>query len=215
MAQSSAVFLGAAHFENARLRQGCIIPSLALSRKRHFTFPSSARQNAHLALKVNTNQVSMADPFSIIGLVGSSLGGIIKAKEWVDGIRRAPQSIKTLSVELRALESLLRELGTLLNGFNAATQDQAGRLVRDAVRNCDSMLREIDVLLLPFVTADPDTGITVWKRFAFSYKESDVTQLRREMESCKQTLNMAINCANLYVMSSTKQGNERWHESQI
>jgi hypothetical protein len=161
------------------------------------------KSSIFLPLEVSPTPVDyhskMADPFSIIGLVGSSLGGIIKAKEWLDGIRRAPQSIQALSVELRAIESLLRELGTLLNSFNSATRDQAGRLVRDAVRNCEAMLRQIDVLLRPFVTVDSDTSIATWKRFAFTFRESDITPLRREMESCKQTLNMAINCANLYV----------------
>jgi hypothetical protein len=136
------------------------------------------------------------DPLSIIGLVASSLNGIIKTKEWIDSIRRAAQSIQALSVDLRTIERLLAELGSLLKNADKETRDNASRLVRDAVNNCEDVSRQIDKVLRPFVTSDGGS-VSTWKRLAFNFRESDVLHLQREMAACKQTLNMAIGCATL------------------
>ncbi|OIW33100.1 hypothetical protein CONLIGDRAFT_162702 [Coniochaeta ligniaria NRRL 30616] len=150
----------------------------------------------------------MADPFSIIGLVGTSLNGLIKTKEWIEGIRRAPQSIKALSGDLGVIERLLRELGSLLKSADDETQDSLSRLARDAVNNCEDISLQINKILRPFVSSKGG-NITTWKRFSFNFRGSDVLYLQREMAACKQTLNMAIGCANLLAAQKLSRGLKR------
>jgi hypothetical protein len=146
----------------------------------------------------------MADLFSIIELVGSSLAGIDRTKDWIESIRRAPQSVRALSADLRAIERLLGELSTLLQSSDDETRVNASRLVRDAINNCEDVSRQVDRILRRFVN-DGSGNISTWKRLAFNFRESDVLYLQREMATCKQTLNMAIGCANLCVLVTLSQ----------
>lgn len=140
------------------------------------------------------------DPISIIGLVGSSLTGIIKAKEWIDGIQRAPRSIQALSRDLHAIEMLLGHLDCVLKSADNETQNHASRQIRHAVDNCEDTARQIDKMLRPFVNSGGgDENINTWKRVTFNFRESDVLRLQRDMETCKQTLDLAIGCATLCV----------------
>jgi hypothetical protein len=46
--------------------------------------------------KARTRMSHQADPFSIIGLVGTTLNGILRPKDLIDTIQRAPRSIEKL-----------------------------------------------------------------------------------------------------------------------
>ena len=137
------------------------------------------------------------DPFSIVGVVAAALKTIGQAKEFVGGIQRAPRSIETLSEDLLSIESLLRELGSLLDKFDESTQKRVNRIVREPLTNCEKIARQVDSLLRPYVKPSGTSNVSVWKRFSFSFQESEVLHLHREMSACKQNLTIAIAAADL------------------
>ncbi|KAH8909347.1 hypothetical protein BR93DRAFT_965464 [Coniochaeta sp. PMI_546] len=152
------------------------------------------------------------DPISIIGLVGSSLTGIIKAKEWIDGIQRAPRLIQALSRDLHAIEMLLGHLDCVLKSADNETQNHASRQIRHAVDNCEDTARQIDKMLRPFVNSGGgDENINTWKRVTFNFRESDVLRLQRDMETCKQTLDLAIGCATFFEVQRLSRDMIRGH----
>ncbi|KAE9378918.1 hypothetical protein N431DRAFT_363632, partial [Stipitochalara longipes BDJ] len=146
----------------------------------------------------------MADPFSIIGLVATSLKGIQQAKEFIDTIRRAPHSIETLSDELSAIAGLLRELAYLMNGPDELNLN---RIVREPLANCDKISKQIGKLIQPYIKTSG--GVTKWGRFAFGFKENDVLLLQRDMAACKQNLTLAVTSADLITTRKVVRGMRR------
>ena len=134
----------------------------------------------------------MADPFSIISLVGITLKSILQVKELVSTIQRAPRSIETLSDELAAIAGLLRELGHLASGPDEL---DLNRIAREPLANCEKVAKQIEKLIQPYVKTAG--GITKWGRFAFGFKENDVLLLQRDMVACKQNLTLAVTSADL------------------
>ncbi|KAH8793366.1 hypothetical protein BGZ57DRAFT_459516 [Hyaloscypha finlandica] len=146
----------------------------------------------------------MADPFSIIGLVGASLKGILQAKEFIDTIQRAPRSIETLRDELSTIAGLLRELGHLADRTDELNLN---RIIREPLANCDKVSKHIEKLIQPYVKISG--GITKWGRFAFGFKESDVLLLQRDLSACKQNLALAITSADLITTRKVVRGMRR------
>jgi Fungal N-terminal domain of STAND proteins len=136
----------------------------------------------------------MADPFSIIGLVMTTLKTINSAKNFVDTTRRAPRSIETLSNELSEIEALLRQLGHITNGERADEQEMH-QLLGPPMARCEKISKQVEKLIQPYIKTSG--GVTVWGRFAFGFKESDVRLLHRDMGDCKQNLSLVITSANL------------------
>jgi hypothetical protein len=136
----------------------------------------------------------MADPFSIIALLNTTLKGMISIKDFVSTIQRAPHSINALADDLSAMEGMLRHLGYLVN--NSDDEMQMNRMVRESLVNCEKISRQVERLVRPYVKSS-SSGVTVWGRITFGFKESEVNKLITEMSACKQTLTIAITGADL------------------
>ncbi|KAF4631180.1 hypothetical protein G7Y89_g6954 [Cudoniella acicularis] len=147
----------------------------------------------------------MADPFSIISLVNATLKGVILAKDFVASIQRAPRSIETLSDDLSALEGMLRHLGYLVD--KSDDESHMNRIIRDPLANCEKISRQVGKLVRPYVKSSK--GVTLWGRFAFGFKESEVQKLQTEMSACKQTLTIAIASADYLTGKKTARGVRR------
>lgn len=136
--------------------------------------------------------VTMADLFSIIAFVATTIRAIIAANSY----------ISSLTDELTMMEGLLRELGNLAN---AGKEDELGlgRIVREALANCEKISKKLDKLVRPFVNIGVVKGgkrnVTIWSRFAFGFKESDVLALEGDMVACKRNLTLAVTSADLCV----------------
>lgn len=135
----------------------------------------------------------MADPFSIIGLVMTTLKTTSSTKAFVETIYRAPRSIKSLSDELSIIEGLLRRLGHIVK---SADEQEMHQLLAKPIAACEKVSTELKMLIKPYIKTGAG-GTTVWGRFAFGFKESKVLLLQRDMESCKQTLTVALESVNL------------------
>jgi len=135
----------------------------------------------------------MADPFSIVGLVATTLKGISTAKDFVDGIQRAPLAISNISDELSAIECPLPELEYLVNSAN---ERELNRILREPMNNCERISQQVEKLVRPHVNSS-SSKVTVWGRFTFWFKENDVESLQRDMSVCKQSLTLSIATADL------------------
>lgn len=136
----------------------------------------------------------MADPFSIIGLISTSLKSIIATKDFIESIQRVPRSIETLSDELSAIESLLRELGHLAKENDDSRN--LNRILREPLANCVKISKQVDSLIRPYLKSS-GSGISLWSRFTFTLKESEIRELQRDISACKQNLSIAIASADL------------------
>ncbi|KAK4447223.1 hypothetical protein QBC34DRAFT_427514 [Podospora aff. communis PSN243] len=134
----------------------------------------------------------MADPISIISLVAVILKYVAQTADFVENIRRAPSTVETLSEDLRNIERLLRRLDDILRGFDRVTRRTAGESIRDQLEACEKVTKKADALLKPFVKTDGKPGMTVWRRFTFTFKETDIEFLQRDLSASKQNLIIGI-----------------------
>lgn len=139
----------------------------------------------------------MADPISIIGLVAVVLKSVAQTAEIVENIRRAPTTVQALCEDLRSIEGLLQGLDGTIRGFDQATRVVATSMMSDPLATCQRLTKRADTLIKPFVKDSDKPGMTVWSRFAFTFKETDIEFLQKELLSCKQNMIMAIQCMTL------------------
>jgi Fungal N-terminal domain of STAND proteins len=135
----------------------------------------------------------MAEPFSIISLLLTTIKTISSTKAFVETIYRAPCSIESLSDELSAIEGLLRKLSLIANTDN---EQEMHQILAEPVADCEKVSMELRKLIKPYIKTGAG-GTTVWGRFAFGFKESKVLLLHGKLGACKQTLTVAITSANL------------------
>lgn len=137
---------------------------------------------------------TMADPFSIISLVVTAVKTINVAKNYVETICRAPQSVAFLSKDLAEIESLLRQIGHISQG-ERNNERELYPILAGPIASCETVSNELHKVINPWVKKS--SGMKVWSRFAYGFKESDVLLLSTKMASCKQNLTLAVNSATL------------------
>jgi hypothetical protein len=150
----------------------------------------------------------MADPFSIIGVLAVAMNGIERATKFIEGISGAPRAIERLESELKAIGQLLHQVHTFVHDIHVAdssAQDSFIPHLQTALANCRNVASDVETLLRPYVKATADAGRSTWRRFVWSFKEQKTAGLEKDMATCKQTLNMAISFADLYVDAPSTQ----------
>ena len=136
----------------------------------------------------------MAEPFSIISLVVTTLRTITVAKNYVETICRAPRCVSSLSADLAEIETLLCQLGHITKR-GGADELEMHQILAGPIASCTSVSNELHTLIGPFVKTN--SGMKVWARFAFGFKESEIVFLSTRMGNCKQNLTLAMNSAIL------------------
>jgi chromosome segregation ATPase len=94
----------------------------------------------------------MADPFSIISLVLTALETIHGTKDYVNSIRRAPESITNLADELSSIESLLKQLGQIIKREREHIEkNEMYALLCPPMERCEKVSKEVEKLVGPYV----------------------------------------------------------------
>ena len=150
----------------------------------------------------------MADPFAIIGVLAVAMNGIERTIKFIEGISGAPRAIERLESELKAISQLLHQVHTFVHDIHVAdssAQDSFIPHLQAALANCRNVASDVETLLRPCVKATADAGRSTWRRLVWSFKEQKMAGLEKDMATCKQTLNMAISFADLYVDAPSTQ----------
>lgn len=144
----------------------------------------------------------MPEPLSIAVGVTSLLANSYKFSkdiyELIDGIQSAPNHIRNISDDLKALYSTLGTLDSLLRdehiSRNTLIRDLSANL-EEALKNCVRVFREVGLVVNEYVGADGTTSSGVWRKMKWTFKEKEVGALRDHLITYKATCMMAINTA--------------------
>lgn len=146
----------------------------------------------------------MAEPFSTaaaaVALVGTVLTLSKTAKEFVDGIQGAPQSVGAISEDVTSLTEVLVSLENFLQGLDGRRQHdqvQVAQVLYKPLRNCKDALQHIKTGISPFVKSDRGRNQRRWKRLVWAYREKEMVALQRRLLSSQQSLSSAIAVVNL------------------
>jgi hypothetical protein len=146
----------------------------------------------------------MGDPLSAVASTIAVVGCCCRvAKDlytFVDHLASAPDHISSLSCELKGLYSVLRTMHRLLQDGDSAKgvlhSKNTQRDLEIVLGNCMRTMRELSIIMKSFLNKEGDVKKTLWKRFLFNFKSSEITTLRTNLLEQKITLNLAIGAAN-------------------
>jgi hypothetical protein len=144
----------------------------------------------------------MPDPLSAAMGVVSLLANAHKFSkdiyELIDGIQSAPNHIRHISDDLKALYAVLGTLDALLRNEqiaqNALMRDLSASL-EDVLKNCVRIFREIGMVVNEYVGADGKAKSGAWTGAKWTFKEKEIGMLRDHLAMYKATCTMAINTA--------------------
>jgi hypothetical protein len=141
----------------------------------------------------------MADPCSIIGVVAVAVHDIHRALRFVEGIQDAPQAIARLTSELAVISQLLQQLDAFIrkHAMDGSLNETFVSHLRHALANSEGVARDVNALLRPYVKPTGDLQQSLWKRFAWTFREQKLAGLQKDMMQCNQALHMSISYADL------------------
>ena len=152
----------------------------------------------------------MAEPLSTAAAAVALVGTVLKlsktAKEFVDGIQKAPESVGALSQDVASLIEVLITLEKFLQGLDERRQQDQVRVAQvfhKPLLNCKDALQKIETGISPFVKLNKGSNQSNWKWFTWPYREREMIALQRRLLSSQQSLNSAIAVVNLYVFCAT------------
>jgi hypothetical protein len=179
------------------------LPTLALIYLLFFHILLSYRRQ-YLPLVSSFATLVMADPLSIIGGTATAIHSIDRAIKFVNGISGAPRAIATLDGDLKAISQLLVQVNPFvyqIHAIDSSAQDSFIPHLQVALTNCGLVALDVETLLRPYVKPTTDPARSTWRRLRWTVNEKKTAGLEKDMVACKQTLNMAISLAGLYVVS--------------
>ncbi|MCJ1312307.1 hypothetical protein MMC25_005981 [Agyrium rufum] len=144
------------------------------------------------------------DPLSITAsLVGITTAALQSAQflvKTIDNVKDAPRTIKDISADVRAIESVLQDLNTKVQ--NESSQLIRSNQVGPAVENCDRACKAFQLQIERWTkhsNEDAIFWISRWKIGMFG--QDRIKTLKGQLNDCKSTLNVALTTATLFVSS--------------
>lgn len=144
----------------------------------------------------------MPDPFSlatgVISLLANSYKFSKDMYELIDGIQSAPNHIRSISDDLKALYSTLGTLDTLLRDERVSQNALMRALsvnLEDALKNCVRLFREVGMVVNEYVGSDGTANVGTWKKAKWNFKEKEIEAMRNHLATYKATCLMAVNTA--------------------
>ena len=136
----------------------------------------------------------MADPFSLcvsaITVVGAALKTFEVTRDFIEGIRGAPQAVSSLSSDVNTLREVLKTLEELLSNRvcprNAAVIGITPKL-QQPLDQCMKALDDVNCELRPYVKIVGGESGSKWRTYGVSfrwrYQEKEVLSLQRNLAS--------------------------------
>jgi hypothetical protein len=108
-------------------------------------------------------------------------------KKFITDYREAGQDLRIISSELFAVQNILDTVCEELDGPTYIVSPRVEENVAEAAKGCSSTITEIQLLLLKYITESKRQKIA-WALYA----QDDLGKLRRNLDSHKATLNLAL-----------------------
>jgi hypothetical protein len=136
---------------------------------------------------------------SVVGITTAALQSAQFLVKTIDNIKDAPGTIKDISADLRAIESVLQDL-------NVKVQDGSLQIIRSyqirpAVENCNRACKAFQLQVerwMKHSKEDKIFWISRWKIGLFG--PDRIKTFKGQLSDCKSTLNVALTTATLFVL---------------
>lgn len=146
----------------------------------------------------------MPEPIAIAAAVSTIVANGIKiclgVYTTVDGIKKAPKHLKAVSLDLKSFYSLLGTIQTYLDDeelTHGLLHEQTCGSIQEVLTNCVSILQEFEKIVAGYVNAGRPFNVGRWQKVSWTWKFSDVENLREHLSHHKLTLSLAISMANI------------------
>lgn len=146
----------------------------------------------------------MTDPFSIVagvvGTVAAAAHAIHAAVDLIDRIEGAPKAVYQIRAELNGTESVVRDLETILerDGKNTIwTQLLGESKLSNALKNLRAVCESFVSALKEWTRHSPSSDkLSFQDSFVIAMQSRKISALSKQLNSCKQTVMMAMSsCA--------------------
>ncbi|MCJ1314317.1 hypothetical protein MMC25_007998, partial [Agyrium rufum] len=141
---------------------------------------------------------------SVVGITTAALQSAHFLVKIIDNIKDAPGTIKDISADLRAIESVLQDL-------HAKVQNDSSQIIRSnqigpAIENCDRACKAFQFQVerwTKYSKEDKLFWISRWKIGLFG--QDRIKTFKGQLKDCKSTLNVALTTATLLAVVSQKE----------
>lgn len=136
---------------------------------------------------------------AILSLVTTAYSSCQKLYSTVDGVRNAPKHIALISNDLEDFYLVLGTIQALLDDeeFSAGiVQHAQSKSLCKVLEDCILVFKGFETIISEYQAHSKDPAISTWQRLKWTFKESEIKNLRRNLSGCKATLNLAISTAN-------------------
>ena len=150
----------------------------------------------------------MGDPLSvtagIIAVAGLAYSSAKTLKETISSFLNAPEVLRDLGKDLGIFQTLLQALQQPLDGVpnTDLSNDQKACFenLKPALSACTEMCDRFASKLSRLTSHSQTDKVGWWDRARLHFNEKDVALLKSDLEKHKQTVDVAIGVATLYVL---------------
>ena len=136
---------------------------------------------------------------AILSLVTTAYSSCQTLYSTFDGVRNAPKHIAVISNDLEDFYLVLGTIQALLDDeeFSAGIVQYAqSQNLCKVLEDCVAVFKNLETIISEYQAHSKDPAIRTWQRLKWTFKESEIKNLRRNLSGCKATLNLAISTAN-------------------
>jgi hypothetical protein len=143
----------------------------------------------------------MADPLSVtasvVGITTAALQGVQFLVQTIDGVKGAPDTIKGVSTDLRAVQAVLQSLveTVQVDSSQIVLSEQIKHAVGNCKRACGAFRLQIEHWM-ERSTQDKMFWVDRWKVGLFGLER--IKTFRGQLSDCKGTLSIALSTATAY-----------------
>ena len=136
---------------------------------------------------------------AILSLVTTAYSSCQKLYSTFNKVRNAPKHIAAISKDLEDFYLVLGAIQSLLDDeeFSAGIVQYAqSKNLCKVLEDCILVFKDFETIISEYQAHSKDPAIRTWQRLKWTFKESEIKDLRRNLSDCKGTLNVAISTAN-------------------
>lgn len=140
---------------------------------------------------------------SVVGIAAAAVQSVQFLSATIDNIKDAPNIIRNINLDLRAVEPVLRKLDT-------ASQSDGSQIVlsaevKSAVENCNRACTDFQMLLSGWMKHSTEEKIFWADRWRVGlFGQERIKTFKAQLSDCKSTLNVTLQTA--HILTSIQQG---------
>jgi hypothetical protein len=137
---------------------------------------------------------------SAISIATAAIQSVQFLSKTIDNIKDVPKTVKSVRVDLQAVEPILHQLDKALQ--NDESQVVLRDEIKPVVQNCDRACTSFQAALdrwMRHSTEEKTFWMDRWRVGLFG--QDRITTFKGQLNDCKSTLNVALSTATMYVSS--------------